>query len=170
MKNLLLCLLFLLLPLLRVGADTVTLSWSASTDSSVVGYRVYCGSASRDYDTIIDVGNVVSVILILPGYSEDFYIAATAYNNLDMESDYSAEVLYRTKPAPTHALISWDAAPRKTYSLYTSTDLKTWALVAAGIPEGSSTQPCSQTEHARFYYVREENSTRILTPAIQLIP
>src|SRR5262245_8809149 len=38
-------------------ADILSLAWDASTDSSVIGYRVSYGPASGNYTATVDVGN-----------------------------------------------------------------------------------------------------------------
>ena len=70
------------------------LQWSASSDSRVVGYRVYWGTASRSYQTRGTgapanggtshvVGNLTS--------GRTYYFAVTAYDNAGSESAFSAE-------------------------------------------------------------------------------
>lgn len=77
--------------------NRVTLLWDASTlsdgvtrDTSVDGYRVHYGEASRDYYETIDVGlNTETTISNLPPTT--VYFAVTAYNE-GGESEYSDEV------------------------------------------------------------------------------
>jgi len=42
------------------GQGSVTLVWTADSDTNVVGYRVYYGVASRVYTNSIDVGDVTN--------------------------------------------------------------------------------------------------------------
>jgi hypothetical protein len=81
------------------AAQSVTLEWNPSTDPSVTGYNIYYGAASRTYTNKIDVGNSTNVTVngLVEGVT--YYFAATAYNILGAESDYSAEVSY-TIPVP----------------------------------------------------------------------
>jgi hypothetical protein len=76
---------------------SVTLTWNQSTDTNTVGYRVYWGPQSRSYTNAVDAGssNRVAVSLTKGGF---YHFAATAYNFLNMESDFSDEVTYA---APT---------------------------------------------------------------------
>ena len=80
------------------GSDrSALLSWTApstQTDgvtplAELTGYRVHYGTASRNYTTVIDVGNVTAYVLndLPPG---TYYFAVTAYNS-NGDSEYSAE-------------------------------------------------------------------------------
>ena len=65
----------------------VTLAWNSVAESN--GYKVYYGSATRTYNTPVDVGNNTGHTLDLaPG---DYFFAVTAYNGYG-ESGYSEEV------------------------------------------------------------------------------
>lgn len=72
-------------------ATGVRISWQESPESDVAGYKVYYGTATRDYDNVIDVGNVGTVDI---GDLEttNYYFAITAYNASGEESDYSEEM------------------------------------------------------------------------------
>jgi fibronectin type 3 domain-containing protein len=70
----------------------VTLTWDASMDPELGGYRVYYGAVSRDYDVSLDVGNWTSCTIASLQEGETYYFAVTAYNNELSESGYSNEV------------------------------------------------------------------------------
>jgi len=78
----------------------VTLAWDGSTDSDLGGYKVYYGTASRDYDVSLDVGNWTNCTIgsLEPG--ETYYFAVTAYNTEGSESGYSNEASIKTGTAP----------------------------------------------------------------------
>jgi len=80
---------------------SVMLVWNPSPDSSVTGYRVYYGVASRSYSTMIDTGSSTNLVITNLVRGTTYYFAATAYNP-DAESDYSAEAIYTVPgiPAP----------------------------------------------------------------------
>jgi hypothetical protein len=69
---------------------TKTLSWTAVPDSSVLGYKVYWGTTSHQYDSHADVGSAVSYTLsgLKPGTT--YYFAVSAYS-LGGESPLSTE-------------------------------------------------------------------------------
>ncbi|MFO7708501.1 MAG: choice-of-anchor U domain-containing protein [Desulfobacterales bacterium] len=80
-------------------AETVTLAWDPNSESDLAGYRLHCGTASRNYTQIIDVGRVTQYAITNLSAGQTYYFAATAYNAAGNESGYSAEVSH-TIPAP----------------------------------------------------------------------
>ena len=94
-----------------VHAAQVTLAWDRNAESNVEGYKVYYGTASRDYDWFIDVGDVTSITItdLTDGFT--YYFAATAYDTATppLESTYSDEVSKSTctySISPTNASFS----------------------------------------------------------------
>ncbi len=67
----------------------VTCSWGPSPES-VIGYKIYYGTASRSYTSSINVGNVTTYTVQGLSVGVTYYFAATAYNQFG-ESDYSNE-------------------------------------------------------------------------------
>jgi hypothetical protein len=82
------------------AVGTATLQWSASSDSRVVGYRVYWGTTSRGYQArgtgAPANGGTSHLVGNLPS-KKTYYFAVTAYDNANNESDFSAEA---TKTIP----------------------------------------------------------------------
>jgi hypothetical protein len=79
-------------------ATGVRISWQENTESNVAGYKVYYGNAaSRNYDNVIDVGDITAVEI---GDLENttYYFAITAYNDAGEESDYSEEIVATLAP------------------------------------------------------------------------
>ena len=70
----------------------ITLEWDASSGSDIAGYKIYYGPSSRNYDTVIDVGNYTSISITDLEDNETYYFAVTAYNADGDESGYSNEV------------------------------------------------------------------------------
>jgi uncharacterized repeat protein (TIGR02543 family) len=87
--------------------QTVTVAWDANTEPDIAGYKVYYGTASRNYSNVIDVGKVTSfsVPSLLEGTT--YYFAVIAYSAPDGPSDYSPEISYTipTFPAPISVTI-----------------------------------------------------------------
>ncbi|MCW5552549.1 MAG: fibronectin type III domain-containing protein [Verrucomicrobiae bacterium] len=75
-------------------AKNVTLAWDASTSPGVVGYRVYHGVASRNYTNQFSAGSATSGTLSNLVEGTTYYIAATAVNDLGVESEFSEELAY----------------------------------------------------------------------------
>ena len=61
------------------------------------GYKLYYGTASGIYDHSVDVGNVTIYTLTGLKQGQIYYLAVTAYNTSNSESDYSNEVSGMTK-------------------------------------------------------------------------
>jgi len=99
---------FFLISIFALGRSTqffateIRLSWSANTDSDLAGYKVYYGKVSRNYDTVVSVGNTtaytLSTFALSPG---TFYFAATAYDTSGNESNFSNEGVLTLTPSDT---------------------------------------------------------------------
>jgi hypothetical protein len=78
------------------GSASVTVSWTAPTDSRVAGYRVYVGTASGNYlqgrgsglNASSNTSKVVSGLVS----GQTYYFVVTTYDASDDESVYSNEV------------------------------------------------------------------------------
>jgi len=91
--------------------QSAVLTWSANTDPSTTGYKVYSGTASRTYGTPIDVGNQTTYTFtsLAPA---TYYFAVTAYNSAGVQSGFSSEVaklISATAPA-SHCDVNSDGA------------------------------------------------------------
>ena len=69
----------------------IILSWQKSTDSNVLGYKIYYGTESKNYDTNLDAGNVLTHTITGLVEGQAYYFAATAYNTSGLESNFSNE-------------------------------------------------------------------------------
>ncbi len=82
--------------------------WDPSPDSTVVGYNLYYGTASRTYSAVISVGApttyVVNSLIFIPGIQ--YYAAVTAYTAQGLESDYSGEAMALIPRPPINLGIS----------------------------------------------------------------
>ncbi|HEX6706122.1 MAG TPA: fibronectin type III domain-containing protein [Albitalea sp.] len=77
-------------------APTAALTWSASTDADVAGYRVYSGTQSKSYSQAkgagLVAGNVTTMTVTGLTSGRTYYFAVTAYDSAGNESGYSSEV------------------------------------------------------------------------------
>lgn len=92
------------------AGQSVSLSWDATGDPNVAGYKIYYGVASRDYTSSVNEGNVTTATISMPAPATTYYFAATTYDIYGNESDYSNETIYRTPsaagdPGPAATLI-----------------------------------------------------------------
>jgi hypothetical protein len=85
-------------------AAEITLAWDQNAEPNLSGYKVYSGTASRNYAGAVDVGNWTSCVMsgLEPG--KTYYFAAKAYNATGSESDYSSEVVYSAPAACSFSL------------------------------------------------------------------
>ena len=88
--------LLLFLPPPNAHPAQVNLAWNASTDPTTAGYKIYYGTSSGSYQSVVDAGNTTtcSIPNLLNGVT--YYFAATDYNTSGTESGYSNEVSYNT--------------------------------------------------------------------------
>jgi len=76
-------------------APSVTLAWNPNSESGLLGYNIYYGTAPRVYSGKVSVGSTktnATIYNLQPG--QTYYFAVTAANTAGEESDYSDEVSY----------------------------------------------------------------------------
>jgi hypothetical protein len=75
-------------------AADLTLAWDPNRETTVEGYRVYYGTQSYYYTSVIDVGDqtVLTITGLLPGVT--YFFSATAYSAAGDESYFSSEIAY----------------------------------------------------------------------------
>lgn len=86
------------------NAADLSFTWTPNSEAGLAGYKIYYGSASREYTGFVDVhippttdGKVLATVPIPWGNK---FFAATAYDLSGQESDYSNEV---STPVPLDA-------------------------------------------------------------------
>jgi hypothetical protein len=145
---------------------SVSVLWNASTDTEVVGYAVYYGTAGTT--NRIDVGNVTNepVNSLQPGFTYFFYV--TAYDSAMNENNHSNVILYSVPPAfiptvvvdqsnevdgPWYQRFSSPIFPTNTTFLLDSYPL-TDAVVSILRVDGKEWWREQSTEPRRFYKVK----------------
>lgn len=101
LPRLLLSLSFLLLILIfftqSAHSRAVTLAWDPNSPSeNIAGYRLYYGSESRNYTSMIDIMNGTLKKISKLSKGQYYYFAVTAYNQDGQESDLSEELMVNT--------------------------------------------------------------------------
>jgi len=81
-------------PLSSLATGNVTLAWDANPDPSVAGYKLYYGTASGNYGTVIPAGTATTATASNLTEGATYYFAATDYDTNGFESDFSTEVAY----------------------------------------------------------------------------
>jgi hypothetical protein len=87
-------------------AHALQVCWTAPTENvdgsdldDLFGYRIYYGASSRDYDSIILIGDAAATCHQWVPAPGDYFIAMTAIDDDGNESAYSNEVL-KNEPVP----------------------------------------------------------------------
>jgi len=70
----------------------LNLTWNANAEGDLAGYKVYYGTSSGNYGTPIDVGKTTEYKLADLNEGTTYYLALTAYDNSNNESEKSNEV------------------------------------------------------------------------------
>jgi len=76
------------------AASNVTLAWNPSISTNVAGYKIYYGLASGVYNNTISVGNTTNATVTGLVEGTTYYFAATAFDALGTESQFSNETSY----------------------------------------------------------------------------
>jgi hypothetical protein len=120
-----------------ICAQSVLLSWAASTDSNVAGYNVYYGSASGVYTNETNVGTNTEATISGLVAGQTYYFALTAYNAAQAESAFSTAVpflipgiLLLTKGTDSGSMnITFPVAPAHWYEVQASANLVSWTNI-----------------------------------------
>jgi hypothetical protein len=140
---------------------SLNLVWNASSDTNVVGYKVYYGTVSEQYTDVIVAGNVTNALISGIESGKTYYFAATSYNAAGWESSYSPEISY-TAPVINLAQISL-ASPSggvnisvngpaaSPYVIFASTNLINWVALTTNTAPFIFTDTNSSNYSQRFY-------------------
>lgn len=115
------------------AVQKVTLAWLPSSDPNVIGYRIYYGAGSHNYTNMLDVGPALEADVYGLVSGQKYYFAATAYNILSLESDFSNELMYQVPklPWPVPVSIAQFPLPPNVVSL-TATNVQDTAATVRG--------------------------------------
>jgi hypothetical protein len=75
---------------LDAATRTVKFAWNASPSAEVVGYKIFWGTGSHNYQNVRDVKNVLTTSLTLS--ETKYYVAVSAYS-MTTSSGFSNEVI-----------------------------------------------------------------------------
>jgi len=137
------------------GAQQLTLAWDASASTNVAGYRLYYGTNTRSYQFVTNTGLILTQAVALPHRGRWFF-AATAYDTSGLESDFSNEVSWESKPTPP--AMAGKAWVRLTPVFGRSTNLAAWGSVT-----GEATW-FPATNRAEFFRVNRLLMERVMVP------
>ena len=137
------------------GAERLTLAWDPSPSADVVGYRLYYGTNTRSYQFVTNAGLVLTQSVVLPWRGRWFF-AATAYSTNGLETDFSSEVSWESKPLPP--AMAGERWVRLAPVFGRSTNLVTWGSVT-----GEATW-FPATNRAEFFRVNWLLMERVMVP------
>ena len=150
-----LCAILVLVWASAANAQRLTLAWDASASTNVVGYRLYYGTNTRSYQFVTNSGLALTQAVALP-HGGRWFFAATVVSTNGLESDFSNEVSWESKPtAPVMAGESW---VRLTPVFGRSTNLVAWGSVT-----GTATW-FPATNRAEWFRVNQLQIERVMVP------
>jgi hypothetical protein len=88
------------------GQSSVTLGWNPSTGNGITNYHVYYGGVSQTYTNVVSAGTATNVTITGLKSGATYYFAASAVNNLGLESVDSNEISYTLGSSNTPPVIS----------------------------------------------------------------
>lgn len=146
------------------ATESVTLAWNPAPDSTVVGYKIYYGTTSHIYSTVVNVGNTNHATISGLAAGMTYYFAATSYNQTGEESSLSNEASY-TVPVPPPRLTSMihsagtfgftvSGNSGQTCVVEASTNLLDWIPVLTNVAPFSFTETNTASFNRRFYRTR----------------
>lgn len=80
-----------LYPVENVGCGGLQLKWERAVENNIIGYKIYYGTSTQNYNTYINAGNVLEYTVTGLIESAEYYFAVTARNNYGLESKFSNE-------------------------------------------------------------------------------
>lgn len=137
------------------NGQRVALAWDASPCACAVGYRLYYGTNARSYQFVTNSGMSLTQSVVLP-HGGRWFFAATVISTNGLESDFSNEVSWESKPtAPVMAGKPW---MRLAPVFGRSTNLVAWGSVTGE----ASWFPA--TNRAEFFRVDRLLMERVMVP------
>ncbi len=136
-------------------AERLTLAWDPSPSADVSGYPLYWGTNTRSYQFVTNAGLVLTQSVVLP-WRGRWWFAATAYDTNGLESDFSNEVSWESKPVPP--AMAGESWVRLAPVFGRSTNLAAWRSVT-----GEATW-FPATNRAEFFRVNRLLMERVMVP------
>jgi len=143
------------------AAQSILLTWNPSAATNVAGYKIYVGTASGSYATVINAGNTTNAVIsgLITGQTN--YIAASSYDSAGHESALSAEIVYVVPVVPAtlgqavrtggNFEFTVSGASGEKYVVQASTDLTSWVSVATNAVPFTFVDTNTTAFSKRFY-------------------
>ena len=136
-------------------AQRLTLAWDASPCACAASYRLYYGTNTRSYQFVTNTSLARTQAVTLP-HGGRWFFAATVVSTNGLESDFSNEVSWETKP--TAPVMAGKAYVRLTPVFGQSTNFVTWGSVT-----GEATW-FPATNRAEWFRVNRLQIERVMVP------
>ena len=137
------------------SAQRLTLAWDASPCDCAAGYRLYYGTNTRSYQFVTNTGLALTQSVALP-HDGRWFFAATVVSTNGLESDFSNEVSWESKPVPP--VMAGEAWVRLAPVFGRSTNLASWGSVT-----GEATW-FPATNRAEYFRVNRLLMERVMVP------
>jgi hypothetical protein len=147
--------LFLLGWAATAAAQKVALAWDASPCACAASYRLYYGTNTRSYQFVTNTSLMLTQSVVLP-HGGRWFFAATVVSTNGLESDFSNEVSWESKPTPP--VMGGQSWVRVTPVFGRSTNLAAWGSVT-----GEATW-FPATNRAEFFRVDRLLMERVMVP------
>jgi hypothetical protein len=149
------------------GVYSVNLAWVASPSPSVTAYRIYCGTASRQYSTGVTVENTTTNTVSGLAGGVTYFFAVTGININGLESALSNEISYAPGipalqirgTASRQFVLTVSGLAGKTYDILATQDFTVWTVIGAVVMDATGPQNFTDTNAAplaqRFYRTQQ---------------
>ncbi len=107
--------------------------------ASVAGYRLYYGTNTRSYQFVTNTGLMLTQAVVLPHGGRWFFAATAGTSTNGLESDFSNEVSWESKPTPP--VMAGKTWVRLTPVFGRSTNLVAWGSVTGEATLVSGDEP-----------------------------
>ena len=94
-----------------LAVQTAPLSWNPSSDTNVIGYRIYYGPACQSYTNSVTVGNVTNAVITGLADGCTYYFAAKSYDSAGNESEFSNEASISSSSVAATGVVSLGTSP-----------------------------------------------------------
>jgi hypothetical protein len=155
----------LLAGLHHAPAATVSIGWSQSSDTNVIGYNIYYGTTSGNYTSKVTAGNVSAVTISNLTAGATYYFVATDFDAKGDESAFSQQIPFIVPGVLTLSpganpgdplVIKFPVAPAHWYEVQASVDLSSWTTIWQTAVESSNSwiqfsDPAASAFPSRYY-------------------
>jgi hypothetical protein len=150
-----LCAILVMAFAVAASAQRLTLAWDASPCACAASYRLYYGTNTRSYQFVTNSGLMLTQSVVLP-HGGRWFFAATVVSTNGLESDFSNEVSWESKPTPP--VMAGETWVRLAPVFGRSTNLAAWGSVT-----GEATW-FPATNGAEFFRVNRLLMERVMVP------